>query len=138
MPRSKTKAQLEAENKALKNYHISTAITSVINNLIRWGAIVGLGYELLQIVRAVAGKETTANILVKILANVTITQGILTAVAAGSTALYLKERSARRKVVQKFHPRIKELEEQIDLKRSSSTLTEMGDTNPSDEKWEAK
>lgn len=138
MPREKSKAQLQAENKALKSYHISTSIVSVINNLIRWGGLVGLGYELVQVVRAVAGKETTANILVKILANVTITQGVLTTVAAGSTVLYLKERSARRKAVQRLHPRIKELEEQIDPKRSSSTLTEMGDTNPSDEKWEAR
>ena len=137
MPKDKSKAQLQAENEVLKNAHISTSITSVANNLIRWGGLAFMSYMFVQAVIALAGKETTANILIKILGNVTITYGILGTWATGATFLYLKERASRKKTIKKIHPRIKELEQLIDPKRSSSTLTETGETNPSDNKWES-
>jgi hypothetical protein len=113
-------------------------MASVINTAIKWAGICVLGYELMSTVGTLAGKETTANILIKILGNITISQGVLMAYGAGATLLYARERKLRKKTVKHVHPRVKKLEEELDNKRSSSRLTESGDTNPEDQPWGAQ
>jgi hypothetical protein len=138
MARNRTKTQLEEENRRLKQQHISISLASVINTAIKWAGICVLGYEMMSTIGTLAGKETTANILIKILGNITISQGILAAYGLGATALYARERILRKKTVKHVHPRVKKLEEALDNKRSSSRLTETGDTNPDDQPWEAQ
>lgn len=128
----KSNAELLAENRILRRTHIATSIASVVNRFIPWGAVVLIARYFYLAVAILAGKETGANILIKFLANITISQYLAYALA-GSGILYgLRERSLRQKTVEHIQGRNQELEAARDTHRTSSNLTPTGETHPRD------
>jgi hypothetical protein len=132
VPKAKTAAELRAENRILRQTHISQSIASVINTAIRWGAVTLWVYCGYLSVDSLAGKETEANILVKFLGNLSISQGLAYALAGASILYGMRERRLRKKTVERIHPRVQQLEKGRDPRRTSSHLTPTGETNPKD------
>jgi hypothetical protein len=94
-----------------------------------WVWIAHYGY--LSVV-ALAGKHTLADIGLKLLANVTISQSVSWAATGGATIWAVSERRLRKKIIHQKAQRIQELEQHIDPDRSSSSLLPDGSTRPED------
>lgn len=136
MAKEKTKAQLLAENKELRRTKLRSSVTEIVIALIRYGAIVACVYFLSTSISTalttLAGKTTSANILVNLLGNLNLSNSIATLFGGGGIAYGLMERRQRQNMIQRQHGRVKKMEQQIDPNRSSSNITEKGDTNPKD------
>lgn len=133
MAKKKTAAELLAENRILRRGNLATSINNVLVNMIRWGALVLIfRYGYLSI-SALAGKATLASIGVEFLGNLTISQTLAYVLGAGGVLYGIGERGLRRRTVKRLGPQRKALEASIDPKRTSSNLTEKGETNPEDE-----
>jgi hypothetical protein len=132
MPKKKTAAELQAENKALKNYHISDAISNVLVRVVQWGGIVFCCRYAYLTIAALAGKYTIADIGIGVLGNVRISEGLAWMLAIGFGAYGVGQGKLRRDTIERLQGRIKELEKELDAGRSSSNLTTRGTTRPED------
>ncbi|HEY6243707.1 MAG TPA: hypothetical protein VIX17_07170 [Pyrinomonadaceae bacterium] len=96
--------------------------------LIKWSALVLLGYWGYRCVAVMAGTITFADIAVRILGNLTVSKGII-ALLTGSGWVYgLAQRSLRRRFVERNAKTKNDLERVIDPKRTSSNLSSKGTT----------
>lgn len=125
-------AEVKAENKFIRQSRNIHAVVSVGNNLIRYGALVGIFYLIYLSVGELAGKVTLADIGIKVLADVKISEAVAW-LFGGSGVLYgWNQRRLRRKTVEHIQTRNIALEQLVDPDRSSSELTPRGETNPRD------
>jgi len=83
-------------------------------------------------VDSLAGKKTIADIGVNILANVTISKALAWIFGIGGIGYGLRQQNLRRNNVKRLQNRIKTLEKSLDSRRTSSGLTETGETHPGD------
>jgi hypothetical protein len=102
---------------------------------IRWVGLVVLAYFASQSVVALAGRTTLATIGVgiKLLGKVYISQAVAWLFAASSEGYGLRQRALRHNVIARLSPAVREREQALDPKRTSSELTERGRTKPQDE-----
>jgi hypothetical protein len=103
-----------------------------IRTALRCTAWVLVAYFAFSALEAMAGKTTS--IFVQWGMNLVTDLRVVVSVSlAGLAGLWaMLERRERQRTVVRLHQRIKELETRIDPKRSSSTLTTKGTTNPRD------
>lgn len=133
MGKTKTRAELEAENRLLRRIEKSRGAAFVIGMLIRYSALVlCVRYGYLT-VASLAGKSTLANIVVSALADVRVSETIAWLFGAGGTLFGFAQRRFRKKTVERLSARNMELEKSIDPRRTSSALLPTGDTRPEDE-----
>lgn len=130
---SKSKAELQAELKFLRAFKNSQALVTVVVELIRWGGLVAIAYFALLSVKALAGQTTAANIGIKFLADVRVSEALAWIFGVVGSGYGFGERRLRRSTVERLQSRIRTLENKIDPKRSSSNLTPKGDTPKEDE-----
>lgn len=134
--KGKSKAELLAENKELRKSKLTSSITEIVVALIRYGTIALCAYFLFssmsEVVVALSGKATNADILVNFLGNLRFSNSIAALFGFGGITYGVIERKERQKMIQRQHGRIKEIEKRIDPKRSSSNIAETGDTHPDD------
>jgi hypothetical protein len=130
--KKKTLADYKAENRILRRTHISVSIASVINTLIRWAGIVGIVYCIYLSINALAGRQTIANIAVNFLGSLTVSKSVAYILGGGGVIYGVAERKLRQRTIKRLQGRIQQLETARDPKRTSSRLTERGETNPSD------
>lgn len=134
MVRTKTKAQLEAELRVSRRQSWVDGIFSVIHNLIRWGTVAYIGHQVYLTVSVLAGKTTFADIGLNFLSDVRISESVTFLLGISGIGYGLSQRKLRRKNIERLQGRIVILERQIDRGRTSSRLTETGETNPEDKK----
>ena len=128
----KSRAELQAEIRTLKGVKMTEGLVSVANNVIQWAGIVAVSYFIYRGVEALAGQRTLADISVSFLGSWEISTVLAWTLATGGIIYGRKQRNLRRDTVQRLQGRIKELELNIDSRRSSSKLTERGETRPED------
>jgi len=131
--KNKTKTEIEVELRVLKRTRLAYNITTIIVNFMKYGTIVLCVYYITSAFATLAGKTTIANVVVNFLGNLKLSETVAWIFGIGGTIYGYAERRQRQKTIQRQHGRVKTLEQQIDPKRSSSHLTETGDTNPRDE-----
>ena len=85
------------------------------------------------IAAALAGHATSliVRVALNLLVDFRFVLSLLGTAAAGVWAV--AERRLRQRTIERLHPRIKQLESLLDLRRSTSNLTPKGDTNPMDD-----
>lgn len=130
---SKSKAQLEAELKLLRSTRTAEGWVTVLQSIIRWCAIVFVvryGYLSIDVL---AGKSTAADIGVNFLANVSVSVALAWAAGAGGAYYGYRQNKLRKDTIERLSGRIRELEQRLDKNRSSSNLTQRGDTRPEDQ-----
>jgi hypothetical protein len=132
MAKQKTVAELRAENRVLRHYRASDGVVSVFNNLIRWGGLLGIAYYCYLSVLALAGQHTAADIGIKLLADVRISEAVAWLFGGSGVAYGWRQRKLRRDTVERIQNRVERFEKQIDPGRSSSELTSRGETRPED------
>ncbi len=129
----KTNAELLAENKLLRRANATNSASNILMTLIRYGAIVlSLRYIYLT-VEALAGQVTLAQIGISFLGNLTLSQSLAYIFGTGGVIYGYGEHKLRQRTIRRLGPKRKELEVSIDPRRTSSRLTEKGETNPEDE-----
>jgi hypothetical protein len=94
------------------------------------GSLLGCVYYAYLAIASLAGKETFAKILVSFVANMTISKWLAYAFGGGGVLYGVKERRLRRNTARRLAPGRIQYEEGLDPLRSSSGLTQTGETNP--------
>ncbi len=128
--------EVDTDNsKAIAQKFMTSEIwASVIKSGFKWVALVGISFFAYKSVVALSGTTTVADIGVSVraFASVKVSEVIawlLTALGIGYGA---SQKKLRRDVVERLQGRIKMLEKQIDPGRTTSTLTERGETRQGD------
>jgi hypothetical protein len=130
--KKKSAAELVAENKLLRRANLALGINNVLVNLIRWGAVVLIfRYGFLSI-EALSGKATLASVGISFLGNLTVSQSLAYILGGGGLIYGMAEHGLRKRLVKRIGGRTRTLEAAIDPRRTSSNLTEIGETNPHD------
>lgn len=132
MAKQKTAAELRAENRLLRQMRTSEGIVSVFNNLIRWGGVVAISYFTYLSITALAGEQTAADIGIKFLADVRVSEALAWVLGGSGVAYGLRQRKLRRDTVERITARVERFEKELDPSRSSSELTTRGETRPED------
>ena len=127
------KSRIDAELEWAKYGKKWDTIEGIFNRLIRWGGIVACFCFLYLIVDSLAGKTTATDIALKAITDLKLDRGVLYLLTGGSIFWARRERKLRKKNTKHIAAHIKELEDRIDPNRTSSNLTETGDTHPEDE-----
>jgi len=128
----KSKGQLEAELKVLRQSRNSEGVVQVLISLFRWvGIVLIVRYAYLGI-EALAGKSTLADIGVNFLTDINISVALAWAAGLGGMVYGIKQRELRKDTIERLVGRIHELEGEVDPNRTSSNLTKRGDTRPED------
>jgi hypothetical protein len=107
-------------------------LARVLQALLKWGGICAIAYFAYKSIASLSGQTTVANLALKVLGNLTISQSVAYTVAGGSAVWALGERSLRKKTVAKLSERLKNHETDIDKTRTSSTLPKSGNTRKED------
>lgn len=134
---SKNKRAEDPKNRELElKYHqrikLIDSATALCQSIIRFGAFVVVAYFIYRTVFALAGKYTFADIGLRVLGELRISETF--AWGAGATGVFygLRQRKLRRDKTDYLQGRIRKLETDLDPGRSSSRLTTRGTTNPQD------
>ena len=109
------------------------AVVMICREIIKWGAIVLLGRYAYLSIAALAGQQTLADIAVRFLGNLTVSNSIAYILAGGGVAYGLGERQLRRRHIKRNVKSKNDLEKILDPKRTSSERTDTGKTRPGDE-----
>ena len=128
----KTAAELRAENRLLRLFSTTQAITSTLNTLIRWVGLGWLGWCAYLSVSVLAGKTTLADVGVKVLADVRFSEAAAWVFGASGVGYGLRQRKLRGDTTARQQGRIRKLEATVDPGRSSSDLTPRGQTRDED------
>jgi hypothetical protein len=129
---TKSKAELQAENRALRRGNIAISATSVINNLTRCGMVVLIARYMYLSTEVLAGRTTSASIVMTFLASVTVSKALAYILGTSGIVYGVGERKLRQRTVKRLQSRITKLEAAKDPKRTSSKLTPKGETRPQD------
>lgn len=130
----KNRAQLEAEIEYLKRGSLAESFATVGSALVRWGALAFIFWCMSGAIKALAGEQTFAKIAVAFCADISADRWVAYVLAGAGTIYGRRERGLRKRNIPRLHKRIEDLEITIDENRSSSELTEHGDTRPEDER----
>lgn len=132
MAQGKTQAELEDENSFLRTARLSESSVQIGLSFIRWGGIVLVARYIYFSIQALAGTETSADIFVKFLSNLSLSISLSWICAIASILYGLAQRKLRKDTIERLQGRIREFEQEKDSKRSSSRLTERGETRRED------
>jgi hypothetical protein len=125
-------SEREMDYKLAKLGHVCKSVTRILTTAIKYGCVLGMGYFFFDAVKHFVGEETSANILVQLIADLKINQW-LGYVVGGGGVIYGGVRTNQLKQTRKKHAEhIKQLELLIDPKRQSSRLNLFGDTHEDD------
>jgi hypothetical protein len=130
--KKKSKAQLETELRLVRRGRTVDALAAVAKDALRWGGIVLCFYFLYRSVAVLSGKTTFADIGIRVLANLRVSEAAAWIFGASGVGYGVRQRSLRRSTIERLSGRIQELERGIDPRRSSSDLTPRGETPPED------
>jgi hypothetical protein len=129
-----TVAKQSAEIKHLKAGRQADLVCTTISGAFRWGCFAFLGWCTLQAVRELAGKTTFAELVVGFLANVEVGWTVSLSVGFVGVLFGVKERKLRLRKTASMAVYIRQLEARLDPKRTTTTLTLDGQTNPEDKR----
>jgi len=125
-----TQAQLEY----MLKFRRIDVVQTVAVQVIRWGVLLGLGRYFYLTMAVLAGKQTLADIVIRLLANIKIGQGVAYLFDASGIIYGYGERRLRQKNIQRLAKSKNELERKLNPTRTSSNLSPRGTTRPGDER----
>lgn len=130
-PERVTLAKIDANVKANKNSTVAKITCTVLNVLKVLGVTFLVAGALVLCVRALAGQETNASILIKFLADIHFASYL----AGGAGIAYgVRQRNSKRKYISENSRYTKELELQLNPDRVGSNIEPTGETKKED-RW---
>lgn len=124
--------ELQTELKLIKKAQRGHNVASIINTFFRNAGPVLIAYFVYMAFDSLAGQDTNADIGIKILGNVKVSITLAWGLSGASIIYALRQRNLRKQVIERMGGRVRELEQFIDSKRSSSRLTKRGETRKED------
>ena len=128
MPQAPTNPET---SEALRFRTIERAFTLSVH-AIKWAGIVLVVYFISSMISDLAGKTTLADIVVQVLLAGNVRELVSYGIAGGGIAYGLRERRLRKSEIRHLGSQKELLERALDPNRSSSQLTETGETRPED------
>ena len=123
--------KLTEQLNSVKRSKWKRSATHLLGEMIKWGGLVLISLFAYLAVSSLAGKETNASFLGKLEAGgFSVKDFIYISCIALLAVWALGERGIRLRFVEKSSKRIRRLEADIDPGRTSSGLTDKGETNP--------
>ena len=104
---------------------VITSFFDVIKKAIPWGFSALIVYFL-------AGKNTNVNFLANLIAKLSVDKWAAWILASITSGWALRERHLKRKTIERYSPRVKELEKELNPKRKSSGLLPTGENSEED------
>jgi hypothetical protein len=102
----------------------------ICSEFFKWGSFAFIAYMGYLSIGKLAGQNTYADIAVRAIGNVKVSDGIITLLIVSGWAFGLAQRSLRRRYIERTAPVKNKLERILDAKRTSSNLTSRGTTPP--------
>ena len=131
---SKKDAALIARLRVDRRYDLAARVAGLlIGRGLKWGFFAFLVWEARQAIEALAGRTTLTSLILSLGTDVKVVAGVSWAASLALGIWVFLERRLRKGITERLTVRIKDLELQIDRKRSSSELTARGDTRPEDQ-----
>lgn len=131
-----TPDEQDGRNDLFKTVTIIESVTSVTNNLIKFGALCFMAYCGTNAITSLAGQETIAQLSLAITTKLNANQQfayIFGLLGGGGGITYgLMQRKLKGDIIKRFEQRKEYLERQLDPGRKSSELTTRGETRPED------
>jgi hypothetical protein len=124
-----TLRERQAQERRFEKFNLAA---QVFHSLFKWGGLVCISYFLYRSIDTLAGKETVATILVKAVANATISRTLSWGAALAFALLYFRQRKLRTDTIKHLAGQRKALELKHDPSRTSSRLTANGETREED------
>jgi hypothetical protein len=121
------------ESDYLLSYKKIDSITTVVREVVKWAAIVLIVRYGYYAIAVLSGHSTFADVAVRFLANLKVSDSILYLLTGGSIIYGVGQRHLRRRHIRRVVPAKNRLEMLLDPNRSSSGLTPKGTTQPGDE-----
>lgn len=131
--KTRSKRELEIENAYLKTQRLRNNTVTIGQTLIKWAGVVCCFKFISDAISALAGKDTSANLVLDILASASFSVSVSIVFGVGGVAYGLSQRSLRIRNILRLSGRVAELEAQIDPGRSSSGIASDGRTNEGDQ-----
>ena len=103
-------------------------IADVAGTAIRYGSVVACVASVAWALRSFAGQSTVADVGIKFIGNLSISEAMAYALAGGSVLYGVRQQKLKRDTIEKMGKRNQQLESKIDPNRSSSKLTPRGTT----------
>ena len=124
----------DKDDRVLAKYIRIEGVTSVLNNLIRWGGLTAIAYFAYRSIDTLAGRTTLADmgVSVSFFTGARIADLMAWVLAVVGVGYGLAQRSLRGRTVARQEGRVIALETKIDPERTSSRLTRRGKTRPED------
>lgn len=129
---AKQKASRELELRYRFRFRMLDLVATGLSLVIPWGSVVLIAWLVTDAVNGLAGKYTFADIGVRFLADIKVSEAVAYVVGGGGMLYGYKERRLRQKNIARLSGRNQEYEKRVDPKRSSSGLTPEGKTRPED------
>jgi hypothetical protein len=130
--KNKSKEELQAEIDFYKRGGYAEHTGAAVQVALKWGTIAFAVWCLKESITAFAGTTSTANVVVSFLGQLEVSNAIAALFGVGGTAYGYKQRKLKGDTVKRLQSRIQELESRFDKNRTSSELTQTGETNPQD------
>jgi hypothetical protein len=135
MAKQRTPAEIELERLKEENRHsrfiqIVDSITRLSLVGIQWAGLVGIMYFTYNSVSVLSGKATFADIGIRLIGDLKISEGLAYCLGSGGILYGLNQRRLRRQTIEHLSSRLRRYESQIDPNRTSSGLTPKGTTPP--------
>jgi hypothetical protein len=111
---------------------VTDQIFRTLRTVVRGAYGIGGAYIALLMVQSLAGQTTSVLVTILIEAFVNLRFAGVAAVILALAGWGYGERQIRKRQTDRWHRRVRVLEQVIDHNRSTSTLTPRGDTNPRD------
>lgn len=132
MAKKRNQVSDDATIKIHKIHAVADVLAKLVSDIIKWGSIVYIIYLLAPVALAMAGKETSANFSLSLIANEHFVAMLAIMFGTGGIIYGRRQAKLRRDVIERLHPYQLEYEREKDPGRSSSKLTSRGDTQEED------
>lgn len=129
---AKSKRELELDYRY--KHHRLDIIGNVVQTFIRVGGWVSVFYFVYEMVFKLAGKFTFADIGIRFLGDIRMSEALAYALATGAGGWALLERKLKGDTIERLSGQVEALEKRLDPGRTSSRLTPRGTTRPEDER----
>lgn len=129
-PRQRTKQEIQLDHEYRIKQLDVVATTAPI--AIRTAGFVGVFWLLYLSVESLAGQYTTADIGIKVLADLKVSQVLAWLFGAGGVGYGWRQRKLKQDTIERYAPRVQQREREVDPKRTSSRLTQRGTTRAED------
>jgi hypothetical protein len=104
----------------------------VLGLVVKYGSLALIAYFAASVLKSFAGETTFADIGVKFVGDLKVSDVVFAALAGGGVTYGYRQRKLRRDTIEAMAPQQRAREEQLDPRRSSSNLTARGTTRPED------